>query len=893
VYVDDRLLIGPVASSLRPNSFWLGGGGFLHWTTSDWSDLTIDRLSVWVPEGDDPQDFQFQPGGGLSHGPFSLDHDSDPTLSHERVLTDIPPGSGYSVQETVPVGWEVIAEGCDHGNTTGGISIASGELVTCTFTNLKRGRLVVRKDAQPNDAQDFDFRLTERATSFSDDFTGSSLDPQKWNTTIATSGIRYCADGVGLPNIGTGVWDDPPCPQNPSAVDSGPFGSITLADGEATFARGCCTRGFPYVWHGPPSLPSPFPASGDFVLEVRMKWNPGVFQTAFFVNNWPDTSPQGNSNPGQGQVFQVRHGAVNLLGGADISYTSPTSFHTHRLEYVNGMYSVFIDGVLRAGPTSSAVRPNDIWMGNPIFAHYVPPNDWNDFTLDYVKVYGTQSSNFQLDDDGGGDSTLSDVTTLHLYPKTGYSLDETVPAGWDLDATKCDPGNSPAAINLKPGETIDCKFTNQKRGSLVVRKDAQPNDPQNFNFSFTPPGGSATNFQLDDDSDPTLSNEQVFTNLEARGGYSIAETSVPSGWDAYTNCSSGEQPNNITIEPGEQVICTITNKRRGTIVVVKDAFPNETTDFTFDTCNPVPSCATPVGLVQTFQLDDDPPDGTLSNSRTFTNVLARNDIIITERSNIDFAVGVSCDDQNSATPSFDNIPVRGATINLDPGETVTCTYVNTGVYPRPGGAAQVRLPLVPAFAQCTTATQSSNHVGPPPYDTDSCSPVQLESNLLTTSNTGRGRGNVRMDVINGNTSTPADEANVSIFVDVQDVVRQSDGADYTGKLILATVFRITDRSNSPINEGSGTVEDVRFAAPIDCAATPDPATGGRCTLTTTADALAPNVIRELHRSILSILDLSIEDAGPDGSVTPPSGACPYMCGSGDESVFARPGMFAP
>jgi hypothetical protein len=32
------------------------------------------------------------------------------------------------------------------------------------------------------------------------------------------------------------------------------------------------------------------------------------------------------------------------------------------------------------------------------------------------------------------------------------------------------------------------------------------------------------------------------------------------------------------------------------------------------------------------------------------------------------------------------------------------------------------------------------------------------------------------------------------------------------------------------------------------------------------------------------------DAGPDGSITE---SCPYSCGSGDEKVFLRQGLFAP
>ena len=89
------------------------------------------------------------------------------------------------------------------------------------------------------------------------------------------------------------------------------------------------------------------------------------------------------------------------------------------------------------------------------------------------------------------------------------------------------------------------------------------------------------------------------------------------------------------------------------------------------------------------------------------------------------------------------------------------------------------------------------------------------------------------------------------------------------------------------------MQDADFSLPIDCAATSATNIGGECELETTVDALIPNFVREQHRTIYAIRDISIRDAGPDGSVTPPSGTCPYVCGSGDETVFAVPGVFAP
>ena len=68
---------------------------------------------------------------------------------------------------------------------------------------------------------------------------------------------------------------------------------------------------------------------------------------------------------------------------------------------------------------------------------------------------------------------------------------------------------------------------------------------------------------------------------------------------------------NIDVAPGEIVTCTFTNRKRGRIVVVKDATPNDAQDFSFTAGGGLSPAS--------FSLDDD-SDGTLSNTRTFANL---------------------------------------------------------------------------------------------------------------------------------------------------------------------------------------------------------------------------------------------------------------------------------
>jgi hypothetical protein len=212
-------------------------------------------------------------------------------------------------------------------------------------------------------------------------------------------------------------------------------------------------------------------------------------------------------------------------------------------------------------------------------------------------------------------------------------------------------------------------------------------------------------------------------------------------------------------------------------------------------------------------------------------------------------------------------------------------------YPRPASATPFRVPLVPEYRQCTAP--NSTHVAP--LSLPSCSSPLLESRLLTTSDVGKGNAFARLAVAPGDPLTAANEADIGISASATDVRRSSDGGDYTGKLILSTDVRITDGANDPAGTETGTVEVAQFAFPIDCAASPNPAAGSACNANTTANTLVPGFAREGRRAVISTLALTVLDMGNDGSIVPGGAgeSCPPTCGSGDERVFLREGVFTP
>lgn len=83
-----------------------------------------------VVQGDGNRDFEFT----FQTEGFSL---GDNTLAHGQNSSSGPlaPGTGYSVEEVLPGGWEQLSATCDDGSSPSNIDLSAGEQVTCTFVN--------------------------------------------------------------------------------------------------------------------------------------------------------------------------------------------------------------------------------------------------------------------------------------------------------------------------------------------------------------------------------------------------------------------------------------------------------------------------------------------------------------------------------------------------------------------------------------------------------------------------------------------------------------------------------------------------------------------------------------------------------------------------------------
>ncbi len=213
-------------------------------------------------------------------------------------------------------------------------------------------------------------------------------------------------------------------------------------------------------------------------------------------------------------------------------------------------------------------------------------------------------------------------------------------------------------------------------------------------------------------------------------------------------------------------------------------------------------------------------------------------------------------------------------------------------FPRPKGATPIRVSLVPAYNECTSANRTHG----PGLVFPSCNPPVRSSSTLTVGTpdangaAANSTSSLKFNVIAGNAGTTADEADVGLTVAVNDVRNHPALTDYAGRLMVAVNLRITDNQNSPEQPEPGTLQNFTFKFAVQCVSSADTAIGSDCNLATTADALIPGAVTEVKRTIWEMGQVIVNDSGPNGTGL---AACPPTCGDGDETEFMRQGIFVP
>jgi hypothetical protein len=203
-------------TTTRAVTFSIAAGETLDCTftnTLQRGNIVIDKVTD--PSGD-PQSFAFTLTGGPSNlnQSFNLTDQATPHNSGA-----VLPGSGYNAAETVPAGWDLTNTSCSDGSPVTNIDVSPNETVTCTFTNTKRGNIVIDKVTDPSgDPQSFEFSLTGGPTgsTINQNFSlTDAADPH--NSGAIKPGNNYVAAETVPPG-----WelDDADCDDTNSTVEN-------------------------------------------------------------------------------------------------------------------------------------------------------------------------------------------------------------------------------------------------------------------------------------------------------------------------------------------------------------------------------------------------------------------------------------------------------------------------------------------------------------------------------------------------------------------------------------------------------------------------------------------------------------------------------------------------
>jgi hypothetical protein len=225
------------------------------------------------------------------------------------------------------------------------------------------------------------------AADFVDTFDAGPIDTTKWDTSNATSGMRWCADDPGTHVDGTGHWFDTATEQCHGAGASLPIGSVTVAGG-ALQLKGDGDWVGPFLY----TAQNPFPADENFRLTTTLNFGPGTtldtHGTWFSVTNWEPTFAPDTAF-GDDNILRIVGDATRSharLLGEDFLIPLPHLPHTYTLEWVDGEYSLFFDDGEEPviGPLAGPA-PSLIFAGNPVLTHWGTGN-WTELYVDEVRV---------------------------------------------------------------------------------------------------------------------------------------------------------------------------------------------------------------------------------------------------------------------------------------------------------------------------------------------------------------------------------------------------------------------------------------------------------------------------------------------------------------------------
>ncbi len=582
-----------------------------------------------------------------------------------RTFTRVPPGN-YFVQENtnaLPTGYKLTAIDCNvegqsvAGNLETGAANFSltqpGGSAHCTFTNTKLGTIIMRKQTLPDGAAD-SFGYTISGPDYSD--SGSLVD--------GTFKV--------VPNAQPGTWT------LEEMLPSGDWhlGNISCTStlGASTFTNDIDNLKTTVELAPGDTMDCTFTNVEDETITVEKVTVPAGDTTTDFAFTGSPAIGGFTLKDGETQSFSVDAGA----GPYTLTETDPSGdgYEVTEIRCVNTE-----TGDITLGDVDTRTVALDTQPGESQYCTFTnerhgqivirkataPANAPNNAEFGFYGSFNT----FSLKD--GQEETFLDVT-----PGT-YSVSEVDPSGLGfglsgISCTDSDPSGTPstgdlpthtATINLDAGETVECTFTNSLPNTVSVFKTTIPPGGEGFGF-----GGNFGSFTLDD-------GDLRSFNVSPGSSYTISEDENADYDLAFILCndaSTGEffegdvVNRQVTVGPlqeGQQILCEFVNVQRGTVIIEKApgagtgyAFSGDLGDFSLDSEQKETFVELPVGQYSVTELT--PPGDLLT------------DLFCTDT------------DANGVASTGD-VASQTATINLDPGETVHCTFTN-----QPGGSVVIR-----------------------------------------------------------------------------------------------------------------------------------------------------------------------------------------------------------
>jgi plastocyanin len=202
-------------------------------------------------------------------------------------------------------------------------------------------------------------------------------------------------------------------------------------------------------------------------------------------------------------------------------------------------------------------------------------------------------------------------------------------------------------------------------------------------------------------------------------------------------------------------------------------------------------------------------------------------------------------------------------------------WVNGPGYARPRGATPMRAALAPAYKPCTAANRTHGS----PLAFASCSPPTQVSDFLTVgSPDANGAAANSVGSVTAQTLASGDVRFISSLTDVRN---KTDLTDYTGELQAQLPLRITDKTNGPSLTDPAT-GDTTLSFAIPCTATGAGNIGSACSITTTANSIAPGAVVSGARAIWEVPNVKVFDGGADG-----------VAATAGNTLFADQAVFVP